>query len=279
MAVITANQQYSTQRLRRAPLLIAALTLAAIGWGWSQRDEYWLTAEHGLGYALGIVGALMMLLLLLYPLSKNSPLMRRLIATRYWFKAHMLMGIAGPLLILFHSNFGLGSVNSNVALFSMLLVVFSGLVGRYLYRRIHNGLYGQKLNYEELRAHHLLLKKQLQKVISTNNPLQTLFADIETMVGDNNNTIVHSFRKVWSVNSKSKKLYKQLEKACKNDPDESRLLVSMQGNIQKELSILQSMVGLSLYSRLFSLWHVVHLPFFYMLIITAIVHVIAVHMY
>jgi hypothetical protein len=33
------------------------------------------------------------------------------------------------------------------------------------------------------------------------------------------------------------------------------------------------------YERLFSLWHVLHLPFFYILVITALVHVLAVHMY
>jgi len=35
----------------------------------------------------------------------------------------------------------------------------------------------------------------------------------------------------------------------------------------------------STYERLFGLWHVLHLPLFFMLIISGIVHVIAVHMY
>jgi hypothetical protein len=33
------------------------------------------------------------------------------------------------------------------------------------------------------------------------------------------------------------------------------------------------------YERLFSLWHVFHLPFFYILVLTALAHVLAVHMY
>lgn len=279
MAVITTNQQYSTTKTSRIPLVLAAVVMLTIAWGWNQRAEYWLSAEHGLGYAFGIIGAVMMVLLLLYPLSKNSPLLRRMIATRYWFKGHMILGIAGPLLILFHSNFGLGSVNSNVALFSMLLVVFSGLIGRYLYRRIHNGLYGQKLNYDELRGQHLLLKNELERVTSADSRLQSIFGDIEKIVEDDNKSLTHSFRKVWSVKSKSKKLSEQLLQISKADKELSPILENMQDNVQEELQILQSMAGLSLYSRLFSLWHIVHLPFFYMLIITAIVHVIAVHMY
>jgi hypothetical protein len=33
------------------------------------------------------------------------------------------------------------------------------------------------------------------------------------------------------------------------------------------------------YDRLFGWWHVLHMPLFFMLIIAAIVHVIAVHLY
>jgi hypothetical protein len=33
------------------------------------------------------------------------------------------------------------------------------------------------------------------------------------------------------------------------------------------------------YERVFALWHVAHLPFVYLLVISAVVHVIAVHAY
>jgi hypothetical protein len=42
---------------------------------------------------------------------------------------------------------------------------------------------------------------------------------------------------------------------------------------------LEKMASYALYARLFSLWHVFHLPIFFMMIITAIVHIFVVHMY
>jgi hypothetical protein len=33
------------------------------------------------------------------------------------------------------------------------------------------------------------------------------------------------------------------------------------------------------YERVFALWHVAHLPFVYLLVISAVVHVVAVHAY
>lgn len=45
------------------------------------------------------------------------------------------------------------------------------------------------------------------------------------------------------------------------------------------LATARRVVELNFYERLFSLWHVLHIPLFIMLVITGIGHVIAVHMY
>ena len=45
------------------------------------------------------------------------------------------------------------------------------------------------------------------------------------------------------------------------------------------LDSVLAVVEFTAYRRLFSLWHVVHIPLFIMLIVTATVHVIAVHLY
>ena len=125
--------------------------LAALYFGWLQRDSNYLSAEAGTGYILGIVGGSLMIILLLYPLSKRITLLTRLIPIRYWFGIHMFLGTVGPILILFHSNFQMGSINSSIALVSMLLVAGSGVIGRYIYTAIHHGLYGAALTLKELK--------------------------------------------------------------------------------------------------------------------------------
>jgi uncharacterized membrane protein YdcZ (DUF606 family) len=164
--------------------------------GWIGRTERNITAEEGLGYILGIVGASLMAALLLYPLRKRVRFLRFLGTTKRWFFWHMVLGIIGPILILFHSNFALGSLNSRISLYCMLLVSGSGLIGRYLYSHIHNGLYGRKTT---LRS---LTKKEQRNI-----------------------------------------------------------------------------ANLYLFERLFSFWHILHLPFFLMFCISTIVHILAVHMY
>ena len=64
----------------------------------------------------------------------------------------MVLGVVGPLLVLFHANFHLGATNSNVALICMLLVAGSGVVGRYIYTRLHAHLDGTEDTLEQLQG-------------------------------------------------------------------------------------------------------------------------------
>ena len=48
---------------------------------------------------------------------------------------------------------------------------------------------------------------------------------------------------------------------------------------QTGLLKLKKMASYALYTRLFSLWHVFHLPIFFMMVIAATVHIFVVHMY
>ena len=125
-------------------LAYTAAVLATLYTAWSVRDEQYVVPGTGIGYWIGIAGSVIMLALLLYPLRKKFAKVAGLGTIATWFKLHMVLGIFGPLLIILHSNFELKAMNSIVATAAMLIVVASGLVGRFLYSRVHRGLYGAK---------------------------------------------------------------------------------------------------------------------------------------
>ena len=122
-------------------------------WGYRFPTEQYITPQTGVGYALGIIGGSAMLLLLRLSGAQARPGAAFLGTTKRWFQAHMVLGIVGPVLVLFHSNFSLGATNSNVALACMLVVSGSGLFGRYFYTRIHHGLHGRKASLAELKEY------------------------------------------------------------------------------------------------------------------------------
>ena len=138
--------------------------IALLAWGYNAHLERYITPNRGFGYALGIIGGSLMLVLLMYPARKRAQWLHFIGGVPIWSRIHMTLGIVGPLLILFHSNFSLGATNSNVALFSMLAVSGSGLIGRYIYSRVYGDWHDHKATLEELQARAELLRNQSQIV-------------------------------------------------------------------------------------------------------------------
>jgi hypothetical protein len=259
-------------------LLAYLLVLTIVYLGWDNRLEQPLTAESGMGYALGIVGGSMMLLLLLYPLRKHLHVMRYLGPVKLWFRAHMLFGVLGPVCILFHSGFQLGSLNSNVALFCMLVVASSGLVGRYFYIKIHHGLYGRKATLDELIRHSALLQGSLQAAVAAYPAAVQQIEAFEQQARQHPSGFGSSLFRLISLGTRTWILYLSLWLHVPRALS-SKDRRSMLRHVGARLESIRKIAEFQFYERLFSIWHVLHFPLFLMLIISGIVHVIAVHMY
>src|ERR1700761_8217834 len=126
---------------------------------------HYLSPKSGFGYAIGIVGGVLILMQLLYAVRKRVRSLRFLGSIPGWFQTHMILGIVGPVCILVHCGFSLGATNSNIALFSMLTVAGSGIFGRYFYSKIHHGLYGRKANLAELQERASELRERSTKLL------------------------------------------------------------------------------------------------------------------
>jgi len=256
--------------------------------GWIGRHERNITAEDGFGYALGIVGASMMAALLIYPLRKRIRALRLLGTTRGWFQAHMLLGTIGPVLILYHSNFSVSSLNSQVALFCTLLVAGSGIIGRYLYTQIHHGLYGEKSSLRSLIAE---MQQSLANITASGPVIEDFLeqlAEFDESVLKPPSDVLQSmarpfsfaFRTRWAYLKMSMKLRREMAGSADSpNQEEKKNVQAVRRDLRRHLSQVRKVAHLSFFERLFSLWHILHLPFFFMLVISAIVHIIAVHMY
>jgi len=165
MSTIAANIP-ATKKLPRLrwPIIWTIVVAALIAWGMHARLERYITPQRGIGYWLGITGGSMMLLLLIYSARKRVSWLRWMGGIPAWFEFHMVLGVVGPVLILFHSNFSLGATNSNVALICMLLVAGSGVVGRYIYTRLHAHMDGNEDTLEQLKAVGNRLRTQTRSI-------------------------------------------------------------------------------------------------------------------
>lgn len=264
-----------------------ALVVAAwpVSMGWVYKSG------SGFGYYIGIVGAVMMLLMLLYPVRKHMRFAQSWGPLRYWFMLHMLFGICGPVLVLFHSTFHVKSLNAGVSLYSMLLVAGSGIIGRFIYTRIHHGLYGRKSDLKELQQAADVNQEKVHSVLMEATGTSEKLKQFRDMAIDQKGTPLIRAWRFMTLGWRRR----NLEIHCRNDlrravvhfaksqgwdqskQDQQWQEVAVQ--MSDYLAAVQQAAQYSVYERLFRLWHILHTPFVWTLGISAIVHVIAVNMY
>ncbi|KGJ95690.1 hypothetical protein [Thalassotalea sp. ND16A] len=269
-------------KISKSTTFTTVTILAVLLLGWRLRDEYWYTAEDGWGYAFGIIGGSMMILLLLYPVRKYWKPMKNAFKVRHWFRMHMLFGLWGPVFIMLHSNFSLGSLNSSIALVCMLLVAGSGLVGRYVYQKLHRGLYGAQIEFSELNADYQLSKDHFTETALFSTEVQDELSQIESQLTHKNVRLTASLavaKRIKKIQKHSKVQAKELKAQAAGNKEQLALLILGIKHWDKGLFKLRKMANYALYTRLFALWHVFHYPFFLLMIITGIIHVFVVHIY
>jgi hypothetical protein len=262
-------------------LFVCAL-LAALGLGaWHLGTGGYFEAGDDVGYTLGLVGGVMMLLLFSYPLRKHLPALRGWGRVKWWFVVHMVLGIGGPLLILVHTTFRVGSLNAAVALYSMLIVAGSGVVGRFLYVRVHRGLQGEKLALHELEQQAGLDERAVSSRLAfAPQVLARLQAFRQQALREDLRwrhqlalLFVLPLRRWWAYRQCCRLLQGAKPPRSPHQRREERALV------QQQLLAVSRVAQFSVYARIFALWHVAHVPFVYLLVLSAVVHVVAVHAY
>jgi hypothetical protein len=120
-----------------------------------------------IGHLIGIAGILIMFMALIYPFRKRV-LRKR--GRQNPLNTHIHYGLIGPCLVVIHSAHKFGSMVGMLCFVSMLLVVLSGIVGKFLFRRVNRSLKQQKSDVALLRR---VFEKRRKKIHVLDASLQT----------------------------------------------------------------------------------------------------------
>jgi hypothetical protein len=275
-----------------AARIIGFIVVAALAAGFYLKKYEYFAPSEGVGYKLGIAGGTMMLLLLLYPMVKRTRFFGGAAKAAFWFKWHMVLGVAGPVAIFYHSNFSTGATNSNIALVCMILVAGSGVIGRYIYSQVHNGVHGAKLDVGSLLAKATRLMQGLEGDIGGySGSVSKAFADFSESALPKSSkfwpNLINAFTLPFRaraarsrIMAEARRVVQANAKAQNWSRTEQKMHIELaRKHVFDFVQAVSRAAQLTLWERMFSAWHLLHVPLFFLLLVSGIVHVIAVHLY
>jgi hypothetical protein len=223
------------------------------------------------GRSLGVAGAVLMFGgTLAYVARKRLRVLANAGSTKAWLEVHIFCGLLGPALVTLHTSFRFNGIVS-VAYWSMLGVVASGFIGRYLYVRIPRTLRGVEMDRAAIEARALELRRELADMTV---PLRLLLR-IEEMERDflppegtrpGLGSLVFGGHAV-------RKRKRAIEREIRSAGLDPRLLREALHAEAERINLLRRAASLDLTRRLFALWHVFHRPFVWVLVAVFVLHV------
>lgn len=226
-------------------------------------DHKQLKPSGPFGHGLGIVGTLLILIGVFgYQARKYMRALQKIWILKHWLEFHIFLCTLGPIMILFHTSFKFGGLVS-ISFWSMVLVVASGVAGRFIYLQIPRTIQGRELSLHEIRDMKSEVTDKMEDELGAEK-LNEILA-MTARKGDKTNVFIQ----IWKDWQLKNKIRNQL---ISNNLD-SKKLKSVMRMVSHELNINRKIERLVIMQKLFHYWHVVHLPFAIIMLVIMIIHV------
>jgi hypothetical protein len=235
----------------------------------AHHDGYWTFKASGhVGHALGIVGSSMMLLMLLYSVRKRVPLLRRAGPLSRWLDVHIFLGVFGPLLVVLHSSL---KVQGLVALsfWSMVIVAWSGVLGRYLYLQIPRTRAGEEIALAEIEKQDKELTQELRVRFGL---AEAQLLRLDEMVAVPGRTgLLAGLARVALGDLLLRSKLRVFARGCRAVP--APVFRDFERVVRQKATVRRRIVLWDRVHELFHYWHVLHKPFAIVMYLFMIVHV------
>jgi hypothetical protein len=170
-------------------------------------------------------------------------------------------------------------------------VAASGIAGRFLQTRVHRGMHGEQTTLRELQMRAGFAQADTRNRLEFAPRVETLLREFEARelradVGwltHLRQVLILPWQQTWTYlecAAELKSVMRQL--AAERDWDDAgtaRRERELRKLVRRYLLTVVRIAQFTAYERVFALWHVAHVPIVYLLVGSAVVHVVAVHAY
>ncbi len=225
-----------------------------------------------IGHGIGILGSAFMVIGVFgYMARKRFRRLSRIGILKHWLEFHIFLCTLGPILVLFHTSFKFGGIVA-VSFWSMVAVVFSGVIGRFIYLQIPRTIEGREMNLNDLNT--------MESGLFTN--LKNQFnIDSEILVRMNEKLLQEAPSKERNYLIRIVKRFVFEQKLVRQFRKELKLQQLKGRNFRKAVRIFKSKIilnrriaWLSSMQNFLRYWHVAHLPFALIMLVIMIVHIV-----
>jgi hypothetical protein len=235
---------------------------------------------------LGVVGGLMMLCgASFYVLRKRVRALKQMGHMKHWLNVHILLCLYGPLLVLYHSGLSVKAFNSGVALYTMLVVLFSGVAGRFIYRHFQLTLSGERASLKEMREEIDGVMADVTARFPDAGPMVRDIAALftpkrEQRSGGPFGSLLQMIRLDWFARRLKARIGRQLRQGGSalrllNERDRR----AIEDGLLRLIGLEKNIAALEATARLFALWHTLHVPLIWLLVVTVMVHMTAIFLF
>lgn len=245
------------------------------------RDELhpWLRPSGYVGQSAGIIALLIFLFLWLYPLRKKWKALAFTGAIGKWLDVHITAALTLPFLLAVHSAWHSDGV-IGLGLVAMLVVIASGIVGRYLYTRIPRAKNGVELTRDEVALQRRQLIERLAETTGLDQDAVEHALDLEPDATGHESpprVIWHLLTNDMTRRRRTRMLHQRWAALAPDSRPISRKALREAVRIaDREISMAQQTRMLDATQRVFRYWHVAHRPFAITALLAVIIHVVVV---
>jgi hypothetical protein len=262
-------------------VIITAVYLAYIGYSYYSlgiEDRFYhpdneaLKSSGLLGHSFGIIGSLMIILgVAMYMIRKRIRKFSRIGILKHWLEFHIFLCVLGPILVLYHTAFMFGGLVA-VSFWSMVAVVLSGVIGRYIYLQIPRTIEGGEMNLNQIDH----MKDELNRQLTEGYNLDEIVLEVVLQAVKKRpdrlggNMMQRSIAKY----KFERKTIKDIKETLIDNGIGGKNFKQVIRLIKTEINLNRKIDRLITMQNLFKYWHVAHLPFAVLMLVIMVIHVI-----
>jgi hypothetical protein len=225
-------------------------------------------------HGFGIAGtAMIMMGVVMYSTRKRVKLFSRVGKIKNVLEFHIFLCLLGPMLVMYHTTFKFGGIVA-VAFWSMMAVVASGVIGRYLYIQIPKGIQGNELTARELEEQSRALLSRLENEYGLAPQIvHTIDSLALTKKQSTQMSSVQVLMSLMASDITRRREVAKIRRYLERQKVDGHFIKKISQIANQHIVLKRRIASLEKLQELFHYWHVIHLPFSIIMFVILIVHV------